>query len=842
MGGDNGETDSPTVGPLRIQQKSPPPAGRNNSATSIGNQGFPAPPTSTPLPYPEGPMLKQRQNTGRSNQLPYPDNDRASPQSSFSKPTSPEYQSPDDVGRKTLAQRRGGKALPLSPGPDPPDKDDLFAAPIRQEATAAKPAAGNAGKEADLNPYPEYHQQYWPPPASGPPKGALPAVGSSQNSLPSSLSVPQPMRPLAHTSSVSTTRGERGSPPPPETPATDMADPSGLSIEQRFAATGISGTATLSGMQAQSAMAAARTAHYGGPPQSQIGQPPAGHPALSSPPSSAAPARRPWTPTEDHASTPYGPPTAFHGPNGGTLAEATGATQPASSPPPAQQQRPRVDSGASASGNTNTPFGGNRSNPPPRTETQVAAEQDFQQIQQSDEPPPAYASIASPDQAAARPSEKHGGSFGGQGAGPGVGAASGSSSGVTLSDPSSHPAFANDRHQSIAPMNSTATQPPPAGLAQTQAPSAYETFGATPASPPPLPEGWMAHLDPSSGQYYYIHMTTQSTQWEFPKGPTPLNLNDAPPMSPIGTSMSFAQAFASPGLPMKSPGFPTQQFAAMHSPGIHSPGFPPMTPGYPDIMGVGTPTVGAFTGPPAMSGITSYNISPTNNVYFGPYLRYTNMDIERGMWLGSIMLVTEAPQPPTIHLHQSADLSPNPRQLKANPIYTHQKWVFYRYDMDLQMEDAGSAMWTYAITSHLGCTRYEFLVAGRYETNWRFIAHSGNDFALNVNANERSRLGGVGFMWKDIMQKHTEIGGFHCQLGLGNQIFGDRLWKEVPVLKEWLAMSGKEARKNAPWLAKHEEDVSHAYFHYYTSHFDQPQLREAFAQIPYILQIDDHDM
>jgi hypothetical protein len=47
----------------------------------------------------------------------------------------------------------------------------------------------------------------------------------------------------------------------------------------------------------------------------------------------------------------------------------------------------------------------------------------------------------------------------------------------------------------------------------------------TAAGPPPLPEGWIAHLDLSSGQYYYIHLPTQSTQWVFPKGPTPLNMD-----------------------------------------------------------------------------------------------------------------------------------------------------------------------------------------------------------------------------------------------------------------------------------------------------------------------------
>lgn len=275
---------------------------------------------------------------------------------------------------------------------------------------------------------------------------------------------------------------------------------------------------------------------------------------------------------------------------------------------------------------------------------------------------------------------------------------------------------------------------------------------------------------------------------------------------------------------------------------LASPGMQPGTPGYAESIVSQTPTVTGFTGPPPSSGVDMYKIAPTNGVYFGPYLRYTNMDLERGIWLGSILLVSDAPQPPTIHIHQSVDLSPNPRQLKSQSISVHQRWTFYRYDIDLKMEEDASSKWTYAITSHLGCTRYEFLVAGRHETNWRFIATSGNDFGLNVNANERTRIGGVGYMWKDIMQKHVECGGFHAQLGLGDQIYADRLWKEVPALKQWLAISGKDNRKTAQWTAQHEEDVSHAYFHYYTSHFDQPFLREAFAQIPYVLQIDDHDM
>jgi hypothetical protein len=379
-----------------------------------------------------------------------------------------------------------------------------------------------------------------------------------------------------------------------------------------------------------------------------------------------------------------------------------------------------------------------------------------------------------------------------------------------------HPAFANE------------PRPEQNGSSSQAVPSTPSIQIPNPASPPPLPEGWIAHLDQNSGQYYYIHLASQATQWEFPKGPNPINHEQAP-LSPTASTY---------GNPLMSPMFGKQSLA--------SPMFPPHTPGYAEsIMSVAasqTPSAAGFSGPPPSAGVDMYRVAPTNGVYFGPYLRYVNMDLEKGMWHGSILIVTDAPQPPTIHLHLSQDLSPNPKQLQSHVIYTHQRWSFYKYNLELPMGEHGTERWTYAVTSHLGCTRYEFVVAGKHETGWRFIAHSGNDFATATSQNERGRLGGVGFMWKDVLQKNVECGGFHVQLGLGDQIYGDRLWKEVPLLKQWLALSGRDTKKNVQWTARHEEDVSHAYFHYYTSHFDQPFLREAFAQIPHILQIDDHDI
>ncbi|KAL4896412.1 hypothetical protein BDV59DRAFT_170546 [Aspergillus ambiguus] len=773
---------SPVVEPLRINKRDTP---------------SPSAP-SNPLPYPDDrPRPQQMRTSSSSSSSPTTDAGRlaGSPSTTPRPADYPAALRPRD-GREpkpaTLAERRGNvpKPLPESPAGDGPDREGLFA---KRYQRGPAPAAGNIGGQYDGNNYPDYRQQYWPPPQ---PSGSS-APSASQTTAQSLQPPSNSINRISSTASTSTTRAQRGSPPPPETPIVEPGHQPGSDIEARYAASGIAGTSTLAGLHAQSAAAQRRAEQY-------AGQQPTN------------PVQRPWTPTEQPGTQPHGPPTVYQG-----------AGVVSSDNPPASSLAAKPASAAS---------------PPPQAQhpariPQNALEQDLERMRISSSPPPAYSSVSGPAVPQGYPNEKQriptstAQPVSSAGHPAMVAPANAASSGpLPVSAAQDHPAFAND------PAHQQPLRQSPANVAQNGLPQEPQQpvqpaqvgtlptpSGIPPASPPPLPEGWIAHLDPNSGQYYYIHLPTQSTQWEFPKGPTPLNLNETP-LSPVGSVYS-SHPLTSPGLsafgkPMASPGLP-------------------LTPGYESLQ---SPVAAGFTGPPPSSGVDLYKVAPTNGVYFGPYLRYANMDIERGLWLGSILLVTDAAQPPTIHIHQSIDLSPNPRQLKAFPIAVHQRWTFYKYEVDLRMEESGPAKWTYAITSHLGCTRYEFLVAGRYETNWRFITTSGNDFSLNVNANERSRLGGVGFMWKDIMQKHNEIGGFHAQLCLGGQIYADRMWKEIASLKQWLTISGKEARKNVPWTTANEEDVSHAYFHYYTSHFDQPYLRESFAQIPYVCQLDDHDI
>jgi len=646
-------------------------------------------------------------------------------------------------------------------------------------------------EEPPVNPFPQFHQQYWPPPS--------------------------------RMTSTSTTAGRRGSPPPPETPATAVNELPPFRI----------------GDPPHQALPGAAGRRRPPPTQINVAPSPISTTATAIPGTGPVPAPRPWTPTEQPGSYPHGPPTVWYG-TGGQNSEDN-----------LQEQEDRPDSRSSRTSRPDPPSQPSIPSLPslPTQPTQSryyqvrqqengdalghnrvysvhehapeVLESDFQRISLNASPPPSYASL-SPGA--------------GRGAGQQAGTAQGYPDekrtvvvGAAAPPTSTHPAFQNDPNRT-SPSGDGQRQnsqqwPQPQAQQQQQQPQQQQPQhsgqsqqfhpdqhqqqppqpqfspppqGAGPSAPPVLPEGWMAHQDSNSGAYYYIHIATSHTQWDPPTAEDIAAL--APPAGPshVPAPLKMAQPMQTPGFAAPgTPGFPIKGGFLPQTPGFApgTPGFPPGTPGFPPIMSPGYPpkvnpydsmpnTPGFYNPPPTPlpnAGIVMYNPAPVNGEYFGPYLRYTNMNLEHGIWYGSILLVTEYMQPPTVHIHRSRDLSPNPPQLKASAIYTHRTWTFFRYDIDLPMEDGD--MWTYAISTPVGCTRYEFLVAARDDRNWRFISTSCNDFSMSVRSEERSRLGGHGFMWKDLMQKHLDCGGFHAQIGNGDQVYADRMWRELPSLK-----------------------------------------------------------
>ena len=289
-GNDGG--DSPTIEPLRINKRgstaSPVPSNSSLKNPSAPQTTYPIP----SLPYPDGPHKTQQQNP---YQYSYPDPRRvgsptyaqsAAPRASSASsnrqnvsdtPASlrPKERRESRTGQnQTLAERRGTapKPLPDSPGPDIPDKDEFFQkAPLREHTAGSS----QAPQAPDVNPFPDYHQQYWPPPGSASLNGGLLNPGNAEG-----------LQRISSTASNATTKATRGSPPPPETPINGPTGRPQTDIEARYAAAGIAGQSTLTNLQAQSMAAQQRAANYQGfQPRTQGN-------------TGDAPPRRPWTPTE----------------------------------------------------------------------------------------------------------------------------------------------------------------------------------------------------------------------------------------------------------------------------------------------------------------------------------------------------------------------------------------------------------------------------------------------------------------------------------------------------------------------------------------------------------------
>ena len=297
----------------------------------------------------------------------------------------------------------------------------------------------------------------------------------------------------------------------------------------------------------------------------------------------------------------------------------------------------------------------------------------------------------------------------------------------------------------------TATQGPPQYAAQPPvgSPGSYQ-----PTPPAAVAPGQPGYISPSQA-------TTQPYAAQPPTTSPPVTseyMSVPPPIPGTAHASSFP-----PPPPTYQPGQPTAQSPVPSYPG---------QPGTVRIEGKDYP-IPVFT-----HTIQTPNQceSALKEAYFGPYLRFKNVDLQRNLWLGSVLLVLPSQlPPPQLEFHPSGDFS----RLQAAPfqqIYTYDNYSFVRYDLVIPIEPV-ERRWTYAITTQ-GTQTWEFVVAGQQQ-RWRFIAWSCNDFSASVKQEERDKLG-FGTVWKNVNERHEKEGGFHAQLGGGDQIYADRMWKEIP--------------------------------------------------------------
>jgi len=362
---------------------------------------------------------------------------------------------------------------------------------------------------------------------------------------------------------------------------------------------------------------------------------------------------------------------------------------------------------------------------------------------------------------------------------------------------------------------------PPGGPSSTYGPASGAAAGAAAAyaNPPPSTVGGVppqgqsptgSYLTPQSPQYGGPPATGPGTGYQSgqygtaPGQPPAYGTPGASPAQgytqpggPPGQAQGYGPPGSSPGQGYTQPGAaPGQQGSYMSGPPTYPGSAPTQYPPTQQPQNYGPPIAGTqacYAGqapntvridnkeyliPPWMYTI----LTPTQcdpllkEQFFGPYLRYKNLDLQRNLWMGSILLVVPSTiPPPKLEFHPSGDVS----KLKPAPsqtIWAYDNWSFIRYDLHLPLFQQ-EQKWTYAITTQQTQT-WEFVVAGQQQ-QWRFLAFSSNDFSSSVKEEDKKKLG-FETVWKDVMELYVQERGYHCQLGAGGQISADRMWKEIP--------------------------------------------------------------
>jgi hypothetical protein len=159
---------------------------------------------------------------------------------------------------------------------------------------------------------------------------------------------------------------------------------------------------------------------------------------------------------------------------------------------------------------------------------------------------------------------------------------------------------------------------------------------------------------------------------------------------------------------------------------------------------------------------------------------------------------------------------------------------FWRYDLRIPMQGPGMSV-RYDFGSRWGGWR-EFRVAGIGD-NWRIVFESCSGYSLGVD----EKAVPFGRLWDDVLSKHSEA-PFHLLVGGGDQIYLDDMFHKVPCLIEWLKINNRHARAQYPFSPNHQEQVSNFVFLAYLSHFSRQPMAHAFATIPTLNIVDDHDI
>ncbi|KAF9919806.1 hypothetical protein FBU30_010518 [Linnemannia zychae] len=382
--------------------------------------------------------------------------------------------------------------------------------------------------------------------------------------------------------------------------------------------------------------------------------------------------------------------------------------------------------------------------------------------------------------------------------------------------------------------------PPPAGSPYTpqaayQPPATYPppatTYPGGAMYPPPVPQPGVPATYPGSpvaGVAPSMYPPPPQTPYGMPSAvPTPQPTGGMPSSMP--NPHQYPQPTVPPVYPQHQP--PQHQPPQhQHSQGSLVPPFSPVQPNNPYGQPAYPPQpVAHHQQPPSMNPSSTYGFK------CGPLLRYQNLDLHQGNWLGSVLMVSQPdPQgqqmPPPV-LTWSDGRQPHPQRVTGQAIDGYSQSVFWRFALVIPQDLHATKKITYSIN---GGPNYWFFVAGRSES-FRWMFYSCNGFSSSTDS---VAIGGANPMWNDALAKHTEH-PYHVMIGGGDQLYCDSILEE-PEMKEWLKGTIPE-RERAACQPHWVQAIEKYYFNRYCTWFSQGTYGQALAAIPAVNMWDDHD-
>ncbi|KAJ2657766.1 hypothetical protein IWW48_004373 [Coemansia sp. RSA 1200] len=267
---------------------------------------------------------------------------------------------------------------------------------------------------------------------------------------------------------------------------------------------------------------------------------------------------------------------------------------------------------------------------------------------------------------------------------------------------------------------------------------------------------------------------------------------------------------------------------------------------------------------------------PTLPPMVGPMLQFVNVELERALWHGSVLVLTNetllpqgsraaAPPPPAsaaapagstaiaagsgAAMHAgptptaAATASPNmhipvievwddgvhgpgsgkPKTFQAKAIYTEPtyKYTFWRADLTLPLPQENEVDVAYqiywgadesAVQSHSARPTFSFRLPAQ-ASQWRMCVTSNNQFSRRVPEAARAALRGSGPVLRDLLAKH-KANPFHLWLGVGGQFSGEGVWDDCEhVLRPFLLPGTDHSRRaHVQWNADMAAAADRWYF------------------------------